>query len=190
MSRDATNDLTLIWQSQAIEEPEVSFEGLQERARKFGGKLQRVRVIFAVALAIHILCHVLRQVVQQPEFTGWIGVIEALSLVVLAFYWPDRQAGKEEWPVSIMPQLGSASGFDFYRRQLERQREWLGENEIKATIALVVLVGIHLPRYPALIVPLSVLFAVAGVVLFMQRRIERAAVQRELDELRGYLRSQ
>jgi hypothetical protein len=186
------DDPKTIWQNQTIQGASVTVEQLRDRAQTLDRKMRRGTFIGGMSFVLHLLCHVLQQVVDRPEFTGWIGVVEVGTLAIVLLYWPFQYASLANRPLSVVPHAGAAPGLEFYRRQLELRRDWFPEYYPSGFTPILIgfIFVIHTLRYPAYMIPIGVLWTVVGVFLYVRKRRERPVILRELEELNAFRRSQ
>jgi hypothetical protein len=121
-----------------------------------------------------------------------VGVIRFALLLVWVAYIPIQPLLSSGNSLSIFsPDAGTIPVFDFYRRQLERRRDYF-QDDYRKVIQLVI-VGfafiLYSVLYPRLFLVFGIPIAVCGIVFHRRRSRELPQIQREieiLDRLRGY----
>jgi hypothetical protein len=178
-----------IWQNQPTEAMQMSLEEIRRKAHQFHNKA-RLKALTAIVIGI-ALCGVFAATVAKPQYLvlriGW-GILSIWAL------YGAYQAYKWIWPSSLAPDATVGTSLDFYRRELERRRDYVrhiwrrsGLWGCFTGLALVVvpaLMGaLRAPRLLVNAVPLFVLLTTWFVVFSSIRKRERTNLQREIDAL-------
>ena len=184
----ASEDLRQLWQRQALDAPRINLAYLQHQV----GRLQRrtrLRNSFEYVGAIGAFVWVIWAgrgfIAPRPIMTAGI-LLWVLGMLFVAFQWHRRAA-----MASPAEQLGTLDALQFYRQQLERQRDarrgnWRGWLPPLAPCLVVLFIAMVVEVTPT---PWVALGALAGWVAFAVPMsilgYERAArgIQREIDAL-------
>jgi hypothetical protein len=189
-------DPRAIWQNQTTEGVTISVDEVQLRGHRFLWKMRRGMIVFWAALGLHLCGHVARRFVGQEEFMGWAGLFDFATLVIVILYWPYQYVARSPWPVSILPHVASLPGLDFYRRQLELERDLVNEayagfgfRGVSGLVFIGVVLALHAFRYPNVMLPFGIPFVILGAMLYVRRKRQRPMIDRELEELKSYYRA-
>jgi hypothetical protein len=186
---DELPDPQKIWQEQPTEATKMSLEEIRRKARKFQNKA-RLTALAAIVIGL-ILCGVFAGTFAKAQFLvlriGW-GVLSLWG------FYGAYQAYKWIWPGSLAQDATLATSLDFYRRELERRRDY-GRQIWSRSGLWLCFIGLALVVIPALIasfrtprlllnaVPFFVLLATWFVAFSYIRKRNQGNLQREIDEL-------
>jgi purine-cytosine permease-like protein len=183
------NDPRKIWQDQPTERIKMSLDDIRRKAQKLHAKA-RMAAIAWIGIGIFLSAAFGLNSAHAREMlprVGW-GV---LSLWGLYGAW---QAYQWIWPGRLAADATLATSLDFYRKELERQRDygrqiWRRSGVAAAFLgaALVVAPGmIQVVKTPALlpnVAPFFVLLFVWLVSFLVLRARKQQKLQQEIDEL-------
>lgn len=183
------NDPKKIWQDQPTEAIKMSLEEVRRKAQKFQTK-SRLATIAWFVMGL-LLC-----VAFARMSTGVQDVIPRIGWGVLslwALYGP-YQAYRWIWPGRLAEDATLNTSLDFYRRELERKRDYerhiwrrSGLTFCFAGLALAILPelipALKTPRLLLNAAPFFVLLVIWFVLFFVLRKRNRQKLQREIDEL-------
>ena len=178
-----------IWQSQSVEPLKMSIDEIRVKARKHERMVRRRNAIeyFAVALVVASFAYNIWHLHAALMRLG-SGLCIA-GLIYLAVQLHRRGSAK-----AVPPEMGWLSGIDFYRSELERQRDllrsswsWYLGPLLPGIAVLVVGALIHSPNLTWRGIVFVVAFCVATALAFLGiRRLHLKCVkhlQRQIDEL-------
>jgi hypothetical protein len=178
-----------IWQTQPTEQMRMSLEEIRRKARALQTKARLsalTQVVIGIALCIFFgwTCARARDVVPR---IGW-GVLSVWGI------YGAFQAYRWVWPSSLATDAPLSTSLAFYRRELERQRDYERQIWVKSGLIFCFL-GLAIVLVPPLIqasasprrlvnaAPFFILLSVWFVVFFRMRKKTRAKLQGEIDEL-------
>lgn len=118
-SEPPENDIRIKWQSQPNEPTRMSVEEIRQKARKLQRKARR-EVLLLYGFALLFVVFFGRSFLKANDTLSRVGFA---LMVVSALYFP-YQAQKRLWPRSASTEPASTTGLDFYRRELERRRDY------------------------------------------------------------------
>jgi len=187
MNNHSTNPAQQIWQSQPVEGMKVSADVIRLRATKFEHKISRRNLRESIA-SLFVIAFFGYFFVTSPGILlriTWALFIAGMIWIVIAL----RLKGT---PKTMPAAMGSSSSMDFFRSELERQRDllrnvfpWYLAPLIPGYVALNVAYAFKFPgpiRWTGLGL-LDVFFVAVFVgVWYMNRRAARC-LQRSIDEL-------
>ena len=186
---DEFPDAQKIWQEQPREATQMSFEEIRRKAHQFHTR-GRLKALAAIVIGI-ALCGGFAATCARPQYLvlriGW-GILSLWAL------YGAYQAYKWIWPGSLAEDGTLGTSLDFYRRELERRRDYLrhiwrrsGLWGCFTGLALVILPGLiaslRAPRLLVNAVPFFVLLTAWFVVFSSLRKRDQRNLQREIDEL-------
>ena len=188
------NGLKNVWQSQRLEGTCMSADQIRQRAGKFEKKIYwRNAREYAAAFVVVGFCAF--QLWRSPDVLAGVGfvlVIAGMSYLV----WQLHRQGSSRTPPA---EMGLTSGADFFRRELERQRDllqhvwqWYLGPLVPGLVVVMVAVARtnprHLRHFGWIVAGYDLLVVLAFIFVWrlnvraahrLQRRIE------ELDALKG-----
>jgi len=186
---DEFPDPKKIWQEQPTEVTRMSLEEIRRKAHQFHSR-GRLKALTAIVIGI-ALCGVFAATAAKPQYLvlriGW-GILSLWAL------YGAYQAYKWIWPSSLAADATLSTSLDFYRRELERRRDYVRHIWRKSGLWLCFL-GLALVVVPALIaaletprllvnaVPFFLLLSTWFVAFIYIRRRDQRTLQREIDEL-------
>jgi uncharacterized membrane protein YfcA len=178
-----------IWQNQPTEAMQMSLEEIRRKAHQFHNKA-RLKALTGIVIGI-ALCGVFAGTSAKAQYMllriGW-GVLSLWGI------YGAYQAYKWIWPSGLAEDATLGTSLDFYRRELERRRDY-GRHIWRRSGLWLCFVGLAFVVLPALIaalkaprlllnaIPFFVLLAGWFVVFFTIRKRERTNLQREIDAL-------
>jgi hypothetical protein len=185
----STNDPKTIWQSQPKEVTKMSLDKIRREARAIQTKSRMAALGWSLlGLVVTLGFALLFLKAQGPlHKAGW----GALALWGLYGVY---QACKRMWPSTLAADATFANSLGFYRRELERRRDYV-RDIWRMQVLWVFFVGLALFIAPALIgsrknprvllnaIPFFVLLGVWFIALFYIRNRDQKELQREIDEL-------
>jgi hypothetical protein len=178
-----------IWQNQPTEAMQMSLEEIRRKAHQFHNKA-RLKALTAIVIGI-ALCGVFAATAAKPQYLvlriGW-GILSIWAL------YGAYQAYKWIWPSSLAPEATVGTSLDFYRRELERRRDYVRHiwrrsglwgcfTGLALVVAPALMGALRAPRLLVNAVPLFVLLTTWFVVFSSIRKRERTNLQREIDAL-------
>jgi uncharacterized integral membrane protein len=183
------NDPRKIWQGQPKETTQMSLDEIHRKVQRLqkSGRIGAIAgIVLGVAMSVvfAITCWKVPYAVTR---TGWA----TLSVWCLYFAF---QAYKLTWPGSLAPDANWSTSVEFYRRELERKRDYTRHIWIRSGLwlcflglALIVVAPmvlfIRTPRLLLNAVPFFALLAIWLVSFFAIRKRSQAKLQLEIDEL-------
>jgi hypothetical protein len=186
---DEFPDPKKIWQEQPTEATKMSLEEIRRKAHQFHSR-GRLKALTAIVIGI-ALCGVFAVTFAKPQYLvlriGW-GILSLWAL------YGAYQAYKWIWPSSLAADATLSTSLEFYRRELEKRRDYLrhiwrrsGLWGCFTGLALVVIPSLmgalRAPRLLVNAVPFFVLLTTWFVVFSSIRKRQRTNLQREIDEL-------
>ena len=183
------NDPKKIWQNQPTERIKMSLDEIRRKAQKLYAKA-RMAAIAWIAIGIFLSVAFGRASAGAREMLPRIGW-GVLSLWGLYGAW---QAYRWIWPGRLAPGATLSTSLDFYRKELERQRDYGRQIWRRSGLAaaflgvgLVVAPGmiqvVKTPRLLPNVAPFFVLLIVWLVSFLVLRKRNQQNLQREIDEL-------
>lgn len=183
------NDPKRIWQNQPTESFTMSLAEIRRKAQRLQTKARLAtlaRIVIGLVLCVAFARASIRMQDMVPRF-GY-GV---LSLWSLYGAW---QSYKWIWPRKLAADAALGTSLDFYRGELERQRDYgrhiwrrAGLTFCFVGVALVILPGLikalDTPRLLLNAVPFFALLITWFVLFFTMRKRNQQKLQREIDEL-------
>jgi hypothetical protein len=177
-----------IWQSQTPEEPVMSLHEVQRKARELKIRLRQGGILFLLATVLQILLGIVENWLGVKN-AWWAGLINFSLVTAAIFYFPYMLAYREPWPLSITS-LGTVTGVDFYRKQLERQIDWFRDPSLRRSLIAFLAFAFALNSivYPRLIPLFSVLVVVWVFFFYRRKNKELPELESELGSLRAFRR--
>jgi hypothetical protein len=189
-----TNDPRTVWQNQPKEPFKMSIEELRSKAER-RQKKARLEVILSIAIGF-ILCVIFAwtfvKVHEMVPRLGWA----VLSLWSIYFAY---QAYRWIWPGRLAPNATVSTSLEFYRHELENQRDharhvwrrsgltfcFLG---LGLTIVPELIYSHDIAHLPGNVGPLVVLLIMWAVAFSYLRKRRQRRLQQEIEELREFER--
>jgi hypothetical protein len=184
-----------MWQSQPGEALKMSAEIMRRRAKSLQSRA-RISVMISTVIGVG-LCAVFGW-----EFARSHSVMERIGLGILCVWaaYSVYLAYRWVWPKNIVPRAAVDPSLEFYKRELERQRDhvqnlWRRAGLTYCFIGLAFVVGpavVEVIRARAevmQILPFFVLLATWGVLFYFLKNKKRRRLQRLIDELKSYERA-
>lgn len=187
-SESPPNDrLKSVWQNQPSEGIRMSVDEIRRRAGKFHKKIYwRNAREYVAALVVVVFCGFMVWRVSDALTRVGLGLMIAGMLYLI---WHLHRKGSAR---SLPAEMGLASGLDFFRRELERQRDllrsvwlWYLGPLIPGPVVLMVAKARTNPdhlRHIGLSLA-SALFAFLYVLVWMLNQRAGRSLQRQIDEL-------
>src|SRR5262245_36971270 len=127
MSGEQGFDPAALWRS-ATESPRPSLDEIRIRAQQFRTKGRRNAVVFAVAFVLYLIVSLGEDFVDIEGSLWWVGVIRYVLFLTWILYMPFKVGGIDESSLAYLRFSGNTPVLDFYRRQLQRQRDFFRDN--------------------------------------------------------------
>jgi hypothetical protein len=187
MNNHPNNPAQQIWQSQPVEGMKVSADVIRLRASKFERKISRRNLRESIA-SLFVIAFFGYFFATSPSISlriTWALFIAGMIWIIIAL----RLKGT---PRTMPTAMGNFSSLDFFRSELERQRDllknvfpWYLAPLIPGYVALNVSYALKFPpsiRWAGLALLDIIFVAVFGGVWYMNQRAARC-LQRSIDEL-------
>ena len=180
-----TDGLKDVWQSQSLEGTRMSADDIRRKAKKFQSKVfWRNAREYAAALVVVVIFGFDFWRTSDTLARVAFGLIIAGTLYVM---WHLHQKGASR---NLAAEMGLASGLEFYRRELERQRDLVGSVAwwyLGPVIpGLVVLMVARARGNPGHLWPIGLSSAVIALIFVFAWWLNRSAarrLQRRIEEL-------
>ena len=178
-----------IWQNQPTEPFKMSADEIRRKARRLQTKA-RIEALSWIVIGLFLSVIFARTFAKAGDLVsrlGW-GLLSAWGI------YGAFQAWRWIWPGKLAPDSTVATSREFYRRELERRRDY-GRNVWNRSgltfcflgLGMVVLPGllksIEAPRLLLNAVPLFVLLSIWIASFIVLRKRNQRKLQREIDEL-------
>jgi len=187
-----SNDPRNVWQNQATEPFRASLDELRRKAKRWQTRA-RLKTFCSIILGLALSSAFARIAITGRDVIPRLGAT-LLSLWSIYFAY---QARRWLWPDRLEPHASASASLQFYRRELERRRDYnkrlwrrAGLTFCFLGLALMVVPGLikgfQVPRLLVNFVPFFVLLVAWGVMFFLMRKSQQGKLQREIDELRAF----
>ncbi len=181
----STNDLKNLWRNQMTEQPQISVERFRHKARKLRKKARR-EVYRLSAMAVIVVSFALVAMARTHETAQHIGLgIVAVWGLLLPFL-----AHRMLRPAAQSDQATLASSIDFYRKQLERHRDYRRQMWIWVAAPLFLGAAVFFaptllehPKLAPNVLPFALLLTLWAVAFFYLSRRKFRKLRRKLDIL-------
>lgn len=187
-------DLQNLWQSQKSEGIRMSVDEIRQRAGRFGEKIYWRNAREYVA-ALMVVAYFAFKLWRGPDMLAGVGYA-LLIAGMLYLVWQLHRRGSSRTPPQ---EMGLESGVDFFRRELERQRDmlqhvwnWYLGPLVPGLIVVMVAIGRtnphHLRHYGWIAAASDLLSALVFIFIWrLNQRAAKSLQQRieELDALKG-----
>ena len=176
-------DPITVWQNQK-EHSAPSLEQILMRANKFKAKNRRGAFIFGLAFGLHLAVSVAQDAAGMRGI-WWVGIIQFALLIVWVYYIPFKTSGADNLSPLSLRTAAMTPVFDFYRRQLEKHRDYL-RDDTRGVVQLVIIgiaFALNSLLYPSLFLIFGIPLAVCAAVFYKRRRAELPRIQHELEIL-------
>lgn len=181
----STDDLKTLWRNQMTEQPQISLERFRHKARKLRKKARR-EVYRLSAMAVIVVSFALVAMLRTQGTVQHIGLgivaVWGLLLPLLAHRFL-RPATKES-------EATLASSIDFYRKQLERHRDYRRQVWIWGVAPLFLGAAVFFspillenPKLAPNILPFTILLTLWAAAFFYLSRRNLRKLRRKLDIL-------
>jgi len=172
------------WQN-ASDTAAPSLEEISSRAQRFQAKARRNAIIFSVAFVVYVAISLGEDLAGIEGSLWWVGVIRYALFLTWVLYMPFRVGSIDESSLAFLRLSGTTPVLDFYRRQLQRQRDFFRDNSQRMVqfVAIVFGTTIYCVVYPRLFLVFAVPIIVASVLIYQRRRTELPQIQTELEAL-------
>jgi hypothetical protein len=187
-SEPPSSDLRTTWQNQPDEPGRIPLEEIRQKAEKLQRKARREVLLF-YAYGLLFVFFFGRSLARTNETLPRIG----LSLLIAWSFCFPYQAQKRIWPRNSAAALASTTCLDFYRRELERRRDYtrhvwrwlLGPLFFSLGVFLLpaLIKAIENPVFWLKLLPFGLLLAIWAAVYFPLRKSGLRKLQREIDAL-------
>jgi hypothetical protein len=177
-------DPITVWQSQT-EHSTPRQEELLRRAGQFKATNRRGSLVFAMAFILHLGISLTEDFAGVRASIWWIGVIRFALMIVWVYYLPFSTSGTNKASPISLRDAGLTPVLDFYRRELERRRDYFQDDYRKVVQWILLGAGFTLYSifYPKLFLVFAVPLAIWAVLLYKRRVSELPEIQRELAAL-------
>jgi hypothetical protein len=174
-----------IWQSQPSEGMQMSAEAIRKRATKFERKIWRRNLRESVAAVVVIVAFSYFFVTAHdiPYRITWALFIAGMVWVIVQLY----RKGK---PKTMPADIGSSTCLEFFRSELERQRDlvkdvwtWYLAPMVPGYVALNVAWAVNRPSKLAVMALLDVCFVVLFIGVWQLNVWAARCLQRSIDQL-------
>ena len=190
---DEFQDPKKLWQDQPMEAIQMSLQLLRRRAQELQTK-SRLAALAWMAIALVLAIVFAAGLVRTQNLLSRIG-LGVLSLWALYGVY---QVYRRMWPASIAADAAWSTSLDFYRKELERRRDYV-RDIWRLSVLWLFFIGLALLILPMLIatrsnprlllnaIPFFVLLLVWFVTFFFIRKRDQRNLQAEIDELKALL---
>jgi len=190
---DEFQDLKKLWQDQPMEAIPMSLQLLRRRAQELQTK-SRLAALAWMAIGLVLAIVFAAGLVRTQNLLSRIG-LGVLSLWALYGVY---QVYRRMWPASIAADAAWSTSLDFYRKELERRRDYV-RDIWRLSVLWLFFIGLALLILPMLIatrsnprlllnaIPFFVLLLVWFVAFFFIRKRDQRNLQAEIDELKALL---
>jgi Flp pilus assembly protein TadB len=194
MRNENNLDLQDLWQDQKSEDIRMSVEQLRLRAGKFEKTIfwRNAREYVAALIVVLYFAY---ELLKWPNVLTGIG----FGLIIAGMLYMMWQLHRKGSSRTMPAELASAAGLDFYRRELERQRDlvqgvwwWYLAPLVPGLVVIFVAMALtnphHLPHHYWFLAGYGLVVALAFIFVWKlneraARRLERCI--NELDDLKG-----
>jgi hypothetical protein len=188
---DEFHDPKKLWQNQPMEAIPMSLPLLRRRAQELQTK-SRLAALAWMAIGLVLAIVFAASLGRTHNLLSRIG-LGVLSLWALYGVY---QAYRRMWPGSFAADAAWSTSLDFYRKELERRRDYVGDIWRLAVLWLL-FIGLALLILPMLIgtranprlllnaVPFFALLVIWFIAFFFIRKRDQRNLQDEIDELRS-----
>jgi uncharacterized membrane protein len=186
-------DFKNIWQNQETEKAIMSVEEVRHKVRKYLRRKQRdlvARSAFVLFAAVSFGIFLMNARITSPRFLA--GLITAMLLTsTLWSLFRAYQRSRGTWSaVSAGPNAAMTSCLDFYRSELERNREYARQPTWQLVTVMAIIVWmtrdalVRNSTDPFRVLLPYVLLAAAGMIVLMAvRKLQTRRVQDDIDAL-------
>ena len=178
-------DPIVIWQreTESIAVPPPT--EIQSREQRFRAKRRLDFAIFLAAITLHLAVSLLEDFSGSNGSIWWVGVIRFALFATWVSFIPCRIASIDNSSLTDLRVAATTPVFDFYRRQLRRERDYFQDDFRKKfqVIALVLGTVIYSLVYPRLFLVFALPILVGGMKIYKRRTSELPEIQRELQML-------
>lgn len=187
LNESPNNVVTQLWQSQPVEGIKMSVEEIRSRATKFEKKIfwRNIREYVGSAIAIGLFVSFF---VNSHDSLFRTGCALCIAGLLYMAYQLNRRASVRSLPA----ELGAESSLQFYRGQLERQRDFIAHIwrwylwplvPGLAVFSLQSILAVHKHIWPALAV--NGLFAASLIAAWQANAYAARCLQKRINELNG-----
>jgi len=186
---DEFHDPQKVWQDQPMEAIQMSLQLLRRRAQELQTK-SRLAALAWMAIGLVLAIVFAAGLVRTQNLLSRIG-LGVLSIWALYGVY---QVYRRMWPANIAADAAWSTSLDFYRKELERRRDYV-RDIWRLSVLWLFFIGLALLILPMLIgtranprlllnaIPFFVLLLVWFVAFFFIRKRDRRNLQAEIDEL-------
>jgi uncharacterized membrane protein YfcA len=182
------NDPKNVWQNQATEPFSASLDELRRKAKHWQARA-RLKTLFSIILGLALSSAFATIAITGRDIIPRLGAA-LLSLWSIYFAY---QARRWLWPDRLEPHASASASLQFYRRELEKRRDYnkhlwrrAGLTFCFVGLALMVVPGVikafPTPRLLVNFAPFFVLLVAWFVLFFLMRKRQQGQLQHELDK--------
>jgi hypothetical protein len=179
----------VIWINQETQGFVLSPNEIRERIERSRSGARRRRIFFATTALITVVTAAATLLLYDSPVVVWLRAIQVIAWVVLMALGPRLYLERTQL-LSLSLASSSFPCLDFYRRELERQRDSF--RPIPWMMAVISTFGLALavfaPKHRSMMIALGILMILIAIAGYLRMRWAAPGVQRELDDLRNYER--
>jgi hypothetical protein len=177
-------DPKALWQQES-EHARLSMEEIVARSEELKRKNRRDMATFSVALLLYAAISITEDISNIEGNLWWVGAIRFALLIVWVYYLPVGFAGTNYLSPIQLQTSGMTPSFEFYRKQLERRRDYFGDGYRTGLQWAFLTLGIVLfsIAYPPLFLLFGIPLAITAAVVFIRKKREMPHIQREIETL-------
>jgi hypothetical protein len=184
-------DPVTIWQSQAPQSV-PSLEDVLMRSRRFQTQNRRHALIFSIALGLHLFVSIAEDLAGTKSTIWWVGAIRFLLMTIWVYFLPFNTARNDQSSTLFLREAATTPVLDFYKRQLQKQRDYFQDNFVRKLqiVFLIVSFILYSIFYPPVFLFFGFPFAIVVAVFFKRRQRQLPRLQEELETLARYLKEE
>jgi uncharacterized membrane protein YjfL (UPF0719 family) len=184
-----------VWQSQPTEKFKLSEDDIRRKAQKLQSKA-RWATLGWITIGLALAVGFARSAVNAREVLPRVG----WGMLSLWGIYGAYQAVRWIWPRRLQPDASAGTCLEFYRNELERQRDY-GRHIWRRSGLTFCFLGLAIVLVPALIhawltaprlvwnaAPFFVLLAIWFAIFFPLKKRKQQTLQQDIDELREFER--
>jgi hypothetical protein len=181
-------NIKTLWLDQQVEELSMQTEQLRSMAGRLKSRMSRGALVFNMTVGFYALTLIARILLATPETIIWFRFLNFLAFLSFLYFADYKKAAKLElWPLSLG--AASSTGFEFYKRQLERRLDYLQDDhrELIALGFVAVLSAVFAFQSPVLGLLMGVSIAAFAIGKNLRKKRELPRIRQDLNDLRSYL---